>query len=85
MIKRSSTAKRKSPPMEKPRARVVCDESDSHVVVLCLSANRYRVPPHGIYKVVRVATRYTNNIERVLGLLLDAKQMPLHIEITHAM
>ena len=78
-------AKRKSPPMEKPRARIVCDEPDSHVVVLRLSANRYRVPPHGVYEVVRAATRYTNNIERVLDLLLNAKQMPLHIEITHAM
>jgi len=71
--------------MEKPRARIVCDESDSHIVVLRLSANRYCVPSHGVYEVVRAATRYANNVERVLGPLLNAKQMPLHIEITHTM
>ena len=59
--------RRKSPPVEKPRARIVCDEPDRHVVVVRLSANRYCVPSHGVYEVVRAATRYTNNIERMLG------------------
>jgi len=59
--------RRESPPVEKPRARIVCDEPDRHIVIVRLSANRYCVPPHGVYEVVGAATRYTNNIEHMLG------------------
>ena len=65
--------KRKSQPVKKPRAGIVCDESDGHVVIFRLTAKGYRVPPHGVYKVVRAITRYTNNVKRVLGTIVECE------------
>ena len=54
-------------PVQEPWTRVVRDKTECHVVVVCLYASRYCVPPHRVDEVIRTTTRHSDHVENMLS------------------